>query len=105
MHQTIPCESVPALSDFRALAGIAGLAIDLRYASADNFVGRDLYSPLDCSWLHRDAAEALERSLAALKSERPDCTLLVLDALRPQRVQEQLWASLQGTNLLAYLAD
>lgn len=25
--------------------------------------------------------------------------------LRPQRVQEQLWAALQGTNLLTYIAD
>jgi len=31
--------------------------------------------------------------------------MLVLDALRPQRVQEQLWASLQGTDLLGYLAN
>ena len=105
MQPTIPCENVPGTPEFRALSDIGGLAVELRYATPDNFVGRDLYSPLDCAWLHRDAAAALERSLARLKSLRPDCTLLVLDALRPQRVQEELWASLQGTNLLEYLAE
>ncbi|MEO7761389.1 MAG: M15 family metallopeptidase, partial [Casimicrobiaceae bacterium] len=104
MQQTIPCEHVPDTPEFRALSDIVGLAIDLRYATADNFVGRDLYSPLDCGWLHRDAATALERSLAWLKVERPDVRMLVLDALRPQRVQEELWESLQGTDLLGYLA-
>ena len=31
--------------------------------------------------------------------------LLVLDAMRPQRVQEQLWAALAGTQLQRYLAE
>jgi D-alanyl-D-alanine dipeptidase len=105
MQPTLPCENVPGTPEFRALSDIDGLAVELRYATPNNFVGRDLYSPLDCAWLHRDAVAALERSLARLKSGRPDCTLLILDALRPQRVQEQLWASLLGTNLLEYLAE
>ena len=79
MQPTLPCERVPDTPDFRALSNIAGLSIDLRYATADNFVGRDLYSPLDCGWLHRDAAIALERSLDWLKTGRPDLRMLVLD--------------------------
>jgi zinc D-Ala-D-Ala dipeptidase len=104
MKNTLICEEVPAHPEFRPLAGIAGIRVDLRYASADNFVGHDLYTPLDCAWLHRDAAAALERSVAWLGRERGDLLLLVLDAMRPQRVQEQLWAALQGTELLGYLA-
>ena len=105
MNRTLRCEDLSVSHDFRRLPGIDGIRIDLRYATPDNFVGRDLYSPLDCAWLHRDAATALETSIAWLRRERPEVGLLVLDALRPQRVQEQLWASLQGTNLLEYLAD
>ena len=99
------CENVPGAPEFRALSTIAGIGVDLRYASPDNFIGRDLYSPLDCAWLHRDAAAALELSVARLAAERPDLRMLLLDALRPQRVQEELWQSLQGTNLLIYLAN
>ena len=105
MNRTLPCEDLAASPDFGRLSGIAGVGIDLRYATAGNFTGRDLYSPLDCAWLHRDAAAALATAAGWLRGARPEVGLLVLDALRPQRVQEQLWASLQGTNLLEYLAD
>ena len=89
----------------RDRSSIAGIAVDLRYATPDNFVGRDLYSPIDCAWLHRDAAVALEKAVAWLAERRPDHYLLVLDALRPQRVQQQLWDALQGTELLGYIAE
>lgn len=105
MQASISCESVPGHPDFRPLSSVAGIHVDLRYATADNFVGRDLYSPLDCAWLHKDAAAAVERARDWLQQRRPELTLLILDAMRPQRVQEQLWAALQGTDLLQYLAD
>ena len=98
-------EAIASHPDFRQLGSIENIHVELRYASNNNFVGRDLYSPLDCAWLHREAAQALEKAVAWLGNERSDLRLLVLDALRPQRVQEQLWAALQGTNLLEYLAD
>ena len=105
MSQILISENIAQCADFRHLSTIAGIAVDLRYATPDNFVGRDLYSPFDCAWLHRDAAAALEKVVAWLKFERPGCKALVLDALRPQRVQEELWAALAGTDLQKYLAD
>ena len=102
---------MPALSDiatcpdFRHLSSVAGIAVDLRYATPHNFVGRDLYSPYDCAWLHREAAAGLELAVAWLAANRPGYTALVLDALRPQRVQQQLWDALDGTGLQIYLAD
>ena len=105
MTSPIHCETIAGHPDFRHLDTIQGIAVDLRYATPDNFVGRDLYSPLDCSFLHKDAAAALERAVAWLAARRPDYKFLVLDALRPQRVQEQLWQALQGTDLLGYIAD
>ena len=101
---TLPCEAITTHPQFRRLSSIAGITVDLRYQSANNFVGRDLYSPLDCAWLHSIAAKALEASVAWLKA-RGVASVLVLDAMRPQRVQEQLWAGLQGTALLGYLAN
>ena len=98
-------EAVGSDPQFRHLSSIAGIAVDLRYATPDNFIGRDLYSPIDCAWLHRDAAAALEQAVAWLAAHRPDHHLLVLDALRPQRVQQQLWDALQGTELLGYIAE
>lgn len=96
---------IASCPDFRHLSSIAGIAIDLRYATPHNFVGRDLYSPFDCAWLHRDSAAALERAVAWLAAYRPGYTPLILDALRPQRVQQQLWNALAGTGLQMYLAE
>jgi len=102
---TLPCEAIDGHAAFRHLSSIAGIAVELRYATPDNFAGRDLYNPLDCAWLHRDAAAALEQAVAWLARQRPGYQLLILDALRPQRVQEQLWETLQGTDLLGYIAE
>lgn len=102
---TVNSEAIGSCGEFRKLGDIAGIAVELRYATPNNFAGRNLYEGLDCAWLHRDAAAALEASVAYLAEYRPGATLLVLDAVRPQRVQEQLWDSLQGTDLLGYFAD
>jgi D-alanyl-D-alanine dipeptidase len=90
---------------FRHLSTIAGIDVDLRYAGPHNFLGRDLYAPYDCAWLHVDAASALERVVAWLALQRPGARVLVLDALRPQRVQQALWDALAGTGLQMYLAE
>ena len=99
------CEDIGAHAGFRRLSEIAGIVVDLRYASERNFIGRDLYGTLDCAWLHRDAAAGLERAVARLAEESRGHRLLVLDALRPHRVQIQLWDHLDGTGLRKYVAD
>lgn len=105
LESGVASEDIAGSPEFRHLSSIAGIAVDLRYATSNNFVGRDLYSSFDCAWLHRDAAAALENVVAWLARERPGYTALVLDALRPQRVQEQLWNALEGTGLQMYLAN
>ena len=105
MGNELSIESVPGHPDFVALRGMPGIGLDLRYATTDNFVGADMYSPFDCAWLHRDAAAALGKAAAHLAAAAPGHSLLVLDALRPQRVQERMWKALEGTGLTMYLAD
>jgi D-alanyl-D-alanine dipeptidase len=105
MPATIRCEAIASHPDFRRLSSLRGVAVDLRYAGTDNFVGRNLYGALDCAWLHHLAASGLERAAALLDAEAPGYRLLVLDALRPHRVQVQLWDHLDGTDLRQYVAD
>jgi D-alanyl-D-alanine dipeptidase len=105
MNLHVASEDIAGSPEFRHLTSIEGIAIDLRYATPNNFVGRDLYSPYDCAWLHVDAAAALETFVAWLAARRPGYTPLILDALRPQRVQQQLWDALAGTGLQMYLAN
>lgn len=100
----IPCEEIASHPGFRALLSIPGIAVDLRYATPDNFVGRAVYGGLDCAYLRAEAADAVQRAAEWLARHQPGLTLAVLDALRPQRVQEALWAELEGTPLTRYLA-
>jgi D-alanyl-D-alanine dipeptidase len=99
------CEDIANHPDFRHLSSIDGVRIDLRYVGPRNFVGRDLYGDLDCAYLHRLAAEGLARAVAELARLAPGHCLLVLDALRPHRVQVELWEFLDGTGLRQYVAD
>jgi D-alanyl-D-alanine dipeptidase len=99
------CEDIASNTDFLPLARLRDVAVDLRYAGMNNFVERDLYGSLDCAWLHHLAATGLQRAATLLAREAPGHRLLVLDALRPHRVQIQLWDHLEGTELRQYVAD
>ena len=97
-------EDIAAGGDFVRLASIAGLAVDLRYAGTNNFAGRVLYRGIDCAWIRREAAAGLAQALAWLAAHAPARRLVVLDALRPQRVQEAIWRDHAGTEVEHYFA-
>jgi D-alanyl-D-alanine dipeptidase len=98
-------EDIAGHPAFRRLDAIAGIVFDLRYAGTHNFDGRVLYRGIDCAWLREEAAAGLERAAAWLATQNPGQRLLVLDALRPQRVQEAIWADVAGTPAARYFAD
>lgn len=105
LQAPVRVEDIAAHPDFRPLAGLVGVAHDLRYAGSNNFAGRVLYPGLDCAWLRREAAAGVEAAAAWLAQARPGWRLLVLDALRPHRVQQAIWADVAGTPAQAYFAD
>jgi D-alanyl-D-alanine dipeptidase len=101
----IRVEDIAADPAFRHLATLRGVPHDLRYVGRDNFAGRSLYGTLDCAWLRREAAAGLEAAAAWLAARRPGWRILVLDALRPQRVQEAIWLGVAGTPAQEYFAN
>jgi D-alanyl-D-alanine dipeptidase len=99
-------EDIASHPGFRRLDSVVGVTHDLRYAGSNNFAGRVLYDPaIDCAWLRREAADGLEAAARWLAQHRPGYRLLVLDALRPQRVQESIWAGVVGTPMQPYFAE
>ena len=98
-------EDIAADPAFRRLANVKTVLHDLRYATTHNFAGINLYGPLDCAWLRVEAADGLEAAAAWLTQQRPGWRLLVLDALRPQRVQEAIWRDVAGTAMQHYFAN
>jgi D-alanyl-D-alanine dipeptidase len=64
------------------------IRLDIRYASTNNFTGRQLYDQ-PRAFLVRPAAEALLRAHRAAKAE--GFGLTIFDAYRPWRVTKTLW--------------
>jgi len=104
-HDALRIEDIEGHPSFVRLDAIAGIVFDLRYAGSNNFDGRVLYRGIDCAWLRVEAAEGLAEAAAWLAGHHPGHRLLVLDALRPQRVQEAIWADVAGTPSARYFAD
>lgn len=100
----IACEDIPSHAHFLALKDLANIDVDLRYATTNNFLMRVLYQGLDCAYLRAEAALALEQAAQWVSNHRPGIRIRVLDALRPQRVQEQLYRELENTPQAMYLA-
>jgi D-alanyl-D-alanine dipeptidase len=101
---SIRVEDIATSRSFRRLSELQGVPHDLRYAGANNFAGRVLYAGLDCAWLRSEAADGLQTAAAWLAAQRPGWRILVLDALRPQRVQEAIWQDVADTPMAAYFA-
>lgn len=97
-------EDIAAHPRFRRLATLRGVLHDLRYASRNNFAGSVLYRGMDCAWLRVEAAAGLEAAAEWLARQRPGWRIVVLDALRPQRVQEAIWDDVAGTPMQHYFA-
>ena len=101
----IRVEDIAASPHFRHLRTLQEVPHDLRYVGSNNFAGRSLYGRLDCAWLRTEAAAGLEAAAAWLHAQRPGWRILVLDALRPQRVQEAIWVDVAGTPAQEYFAN
>ena len=101
----IRVEDIGAHPSFCRLDDIPGIVIDLRYAGSNNFSGRVLYQHIDCAWLRTEAAHGLARAAAWLARHHRELRLVVLDALRPQRVQEAIWRDVAGTPSALYFAE
>ncbi|MFP4165342.1 MAG: M15 family metallopeptidase [Chitinispirillaceae bacterium] len=81
------------------------IKVELKYASADNFTGSDLYGEFTDCYLQEKAARKLAQANKFLKEIRPDLTLLVADGLRPRHVQQKMWDEVKNTPRQRYVAN
>lgn len=91
--------------DYVDLRTLGSLHFDLRYASTNNFMNKNVYGPFDVPFLHRDAAEKLKMAIHRLSELKPGWQFLIFDALRPCSVQKLLWNFVEGTPHEAYVAN
>ena len=96
---------VAASPEFVEIGVADGVAVDLRYATANNFTGQDLYGEFDSAFLHEVAAAKLVAAVARLGLIHPEYRLVIFDALRPRSVQRILWQKVVGTGQQKYVAN
>ena len=73
------------------------ILLDLRYATANNITGRQIYHDGRC-FLHQDAVPLLER--AVILADEQGLRLKIFDGYRPQAVQEALWGHCPDPNYI-----
>lgn len=80
-----------SLIDIQTLS--SGIKVSLAYASENNFTGINLYGSLNKCYLPGSVAMKLAAAQDSLQAIFPGFSLLVLDATRPQSIQQMMWDS------------
>lgn len=93
---------LPGLKDVSAALPVR---VDLKYATTDNFMKRDVYGGLKRCFLVDDAARMLGDALTNLQRGHPDWTFVMYDCARPRRVQVIMWDVVKGTPWQGYVAN
>lgn len=73
----------------------SSIKIDLRYAGTNNFLKYNLYDGLRNAYFNCETALKLSTAQFYLKQINPDLSLVILDASRPQHIQQMMWDSLK----------
>ena len=73
---------------------IPGVLVELKYATPDNFMGKDVYGCLTHAYVQPEVLAKLKRAQAFLEKAHPGFHLLIYDAARPLAKQWELWRAL-----------
>ena len=83
----------------------ATIGVHLVYATEENFMGEVLYRDLHKAFLLPEMAERVVRAQALLKAERPELSLMILDAARPLSIQRKMFHLVAGTTRNIYVSN
>lgn len=86
------------------------ILVELKYATPDNFMKKNVYGELTHAYLQPEMAKRLSLASSFLQKEKPGFKLLVYDAARPNSAQYKLWEALDDLKIPArsktqYVAD
>ncbi len=75
-------------------AHIPDVLVELKYATTDNFMGKDVYGCLKRAYVQPEVLAKLKKAQAVLAKTHPGYRLLIYDAARPLSKQWDLWNAL-----------
>ncbi len=92
----------PPLVDVLRLNG--RFLADIRYATSDNFVGRQVYPAARCL-LRPSVAAKMKKAQRWLDRHHRGLRLMFKDCYRPHSAQFELWKAVKGTPKSSYVAN
>ena len=75
-------------------AAIPTIHVELKYATTDNFMKKNVYGCLTHAFVQKDVLNMLRKAQANLEAKNPGFHLLIYDAARPLSKQWDLWNTL-----------
>ena len=84
---------------------IPSIKVDLRYATADNFVGEVLYPSTTRCFLRMETILKLLKAACYLKESNPAYTFIIFDGARPQSVQYKMYEIAKSKGQTKYVAS
>ncbi|UYL09399.1 M15 family metallopeptidase [Bdellovibrio sp. SKB1291214] len=90
--------------NFREIKDSEQVSLQLKYATADNFMNRDVYQGFDRCFVAPIAYDMFMRACEELKRKHPTLKFLIWDALRPRSIQAEFYKHLEGTPFQNYVA-
>lgn len=98
LNRTTTSNSDKKMADIKKV--IPTIILDLRYATANNFMKKKLYPSITTTYIRYAAAKALQQ--VQLELNRQNLGLKVFDAYRPFSVTEKMWEPIKDER---YVAD
>ena len=99
----VPTDTLGDLEQSLIDAGLANieevdstLLVELRYSTTNNFLGFDMYGPLNHCYLQPDVADKLALANSYLAEKGLGYRLLVYDGVRPRSIQQMMWDALDS---------
>lgn len=73
---------------------VPGVLVELKYATTDNFMKKNVYGCLTHAYLQKETVAMLKKAQENLEKAHPGYHLLIYDAARPLSKQWELWNTL-----------
>jgi D-alanyl-D-alanine dipeptidase len=98
LQKEISLDSAKQMVDLRK--EVPFLVLDLKYATADNFMHQKLYPPVRTTFLRKPAADALRKVAGELMKRH--LAIKIFDGYRPYSITEKMWEKVKDDR---YAAD
>ncbi|MDR2125373.1 MAG: M15 family metallopeptidase [Prevotellaceae bacterium] len=81
------------------------IIVDLKYATGDNFTGKNLYGDFCEAYLQPEVAKMLANAQKKIKEKHKNWNIVIYDATRPRSVQQKMWDVVKNSNWKNYVAS